>query len=600
MIQQRTACALGAALLAAACAGAPQRAADRGPNGFVTPAPLLDNRVVAHNGVVTSASGLASEAGLEVLRRGGNAVDAAVATGFAINVMEPMMSGVGGGGAMLIYMQRAGRAEYVDFYSAARAVTWRRPLPDTGTASLREVGVPGAVDGFLQAHRRYGRLPLADVMAPAIRLAEQGYPVNLVLHDAIASSRAKLERFPEAARRFLPNGEPLPVGTLVRQPELAATLRRIAAGGRDAFYGGRTGEAIVRLLNAGGNPVNLEDLAAFASQWDKRPVCTEYRGRVVLSAAPPQTGMRVLHALNLMEPHDLRALGLPTRSSEAFHVLVSALRLAAADFSRHNNDPNWVPVAANGLTSRSFAAERRSLVGAQPVPPRIEGALATAHDAAAPTAACARYQPYPPARSALGGPGAAPQPPPATPATPTTEGETTHISVVDAEGNAVALTNTLSPYFGSGAWVEGFFLNSSAFDFVRGDPSAAASSEWRVRPSTIAPTIVLEGGRVRAVIGSPGGGRIPGAIVQGLVYLLDYELDPVEAVSMPRVLVSPGSTNVELEHGFRGPILAHIRALGWNPVPQTPGYARLYAIARVRDAWIGAADPRHDGGVRGY
>jgi gamma-glutamyltranspeptidase/glutathione hydrolase len=563
-----------------------------------TPAPALEKRVVARNGVVSSANPLASEAGLEVLQKGGNAVDAAVATAFAINVVEPMMSGVGGGGAMLIWLQENRRAEYVDFYSAARAETWRRPLPDTGSANLRGVGVPGAPAGLLEAHERYGRLPLADVMAPAIRLADEGYPVYLVLHDAIAANRAKLERFPESARRFLPGGEPLAVGQIFRQPELAATLRRIAQGGKAAFYGGQTGEALVRVLNAGGNPVSIDDLAAFAPQWDKRPLCTEYRGRVVLSAAPPQTGMRVLHALNLLEPHNLAGMGLPTRSAQAFDVLASALRVAAADHSAHNGDPNWATVHASGVVAKSFAQERAALVGARPVPQRVEAGNASSHDSASPSAACASHDPYGPARPI---PRASGELVPASiPDDGTVEGETTHMSVVDAQGNAVALSNTLSPYFGSGAWVEGFLLNSSAFNFLNAEVTAGAASEWRVRSSTIAPTIVIENDRVRAVIGSPGGGRIPGAILQGLVFMLDYGLDPLEAVSMPRILATPGSPRVEIEHGYPGALLGAIRTMGWLPVSQTPGYARLYAIGRVGDMWVGAADPRHDGGVRGY
>lgn len=554
----------------------------------------LDNRVSARNGVVSSAHPLASEAGVEVLRRGGNAVDAAIATGFAINVVEPMMSGVGGGGSMVLWLQDEERAEYVDFYSAQRAATWLRPLPDTGSASLRGVGVPGAVAGFVEAHERHGALSLAEVMAPAIRLAEEGFPVYLVLHDAIEANRPKIERFPETAERFLPGGAPLAVGEIFRQPELGRTFRRIAAEGREGFYGGEIGEALVRALNAGGNPVTAEDLLGYAAQWDKRPLCTEYRGKVVLSAAPPQTGMRVLEALNLLERHDLPAMPLPTRSAEALDLLASALRVAQVDHGSHNGDPNWMHVPASGVASKAFAAERGSLVGARPVAERVEAGDAGAHDNSAPSPACAALDPYGVARTVP----AANSDDPLARESP--EGETTHISAVDRDGNAVALTNTLSPYFGSGAWVEGFMLNSSGVDFTTQDPRAPALSEWRVRPSTIAPTIVLEDGRVRAVVGTPGGGRIPGAIVQTLVYMLDYRLDPFEAVAMPRILASPRNRRIELEHGFRGPLLSDIRDLGWEPVSQSPGYARLYVIGRVGDRWVGAADPRHDGGAAGY
>jgi gamma-glutamyltranspeptidase / glutathione hydrolase len=561
-----------------------------------TPAPDLEKRAVGENGMVAAAHPLASEAGVELLRQGGNAVDAAIAVGFALNVVEPMMSGVGGGGSMLIWLQDEQRAEYLDFYSAAPASAWLRALPDTGSANLRGVGVPGAAAGFLEAHERFGVLPLRDVMAPAIRLAEEGFPVYPVLAAAIESSSEKLEMFPESARRFLPGGEPLAVGETLRQPELAETLRRIVADGRDGFYRGETARRVVAAVNAGGSPVNEEEFAAYSPQWDKRPVCTVYRGRVVLSGAPPQTGMRVLHALNLLEPHDLQAMGLPTRSPEAFHVLASALRVAAADHSRHNNDPNWVEVPAAGVTSKAFARERASLVGGPTVPEQVAGADAHPFDASPPADACAALDPYGPARTVDTWEGIEGM----SVNEETTEGETTHTSVVDMHGNAVSLTNTLSPFFGSGAWVEGFFLNSSAVNFEDLDPRAEARSEWRVRSSTISPTIVLEDGSVRLIIGTPGGGRIPGAIVQGLVYVLDYGLDPLEAVRMPRILAPAGNRRIEVEQGFSGEVIGRVRALGYDPVLPSPGYARLYAVARVGNVWVGAADPRHDGGARGY
>jgi gamma-glutamyltranspeptidase / glutathione hydrolase len=588
-------------LAAIACSTAVERGgAPAGPDpALASFAPATDKRAVAPNGVVSSAHPLASAAGVEVLRAGGNAIDAAVAAGFAISVVEPMMSGVGGGGGMLIWLQEEGRAEYVDFYSASPAAAWRRPLPDSGRASLREVAVPGAVAGFLEAHARYGRLPLADVLAPAIRLAEDGFPVYLVMHEAIAANRAKVERFPAAASRFLPNGALPTIGSTFRQPELAVTLRRIASGGAAGFYEGETARAVAAVLNAGGNPITAADLARYRPQWGKRPLCTTYRGRVVLSAPPPQTGMRVLQALNLLEHHDLAALGLPTRSAAAFDAIASALRVAAVDHGRHNNDPNWAPVPAAGVASKSFARERAVLVASGTTPDVVSPGDPRGHDAAAPAPECAGHRPYGPAEQVGAGGGDGLLPAPGGPET--IDGETTHLSVADAEGNAVALSNTLSPYFGVGAWVEGFFLNSSGYDFVANSPDSPARSDWRIRSSTISPTIVLESGRVRAVIGSPGGGRIPGAVVQGLVYMLDYGLDPLEAVAMPRLLTTGGSRNVEVEPGFPGQLLGDVLARGWRPVPASPtGYARLYAIGRVGAFWVGAADPRHDGGVRGH
>ena len=561
-----------------------------------TSAPDVGKRFVAANGMVTSANPQASEAGVAMLQRGGNAVDAAVATAFMLGVGEPQMSGLGGGGGMLIWLQKERRAEYIDFYSAQRPESWRGIAAlDSTVASLRIVGIPGEVAGLLAAHERYGKLPRADVLAPAIRMAEEGFPVNQILADMIVESRGKLRRFPESMRLFYRDTVPLRPGDMLKNPELAAALRRVAAEGRAGFYQGETARALVQAMNKGGHPASLADFAAFQPQW-KRPLCTEYRGYVVLSAPPPQTGLQLLHTLNLLEPHDLRALGYPTQSAEAFDVLASAIRVANTD-QRVNNDPNWVNVPAAGVTSKRFAGTRRSLVGTgratAPIP-RVDSIVR--FDSVAPSPQCAPLNPFGHAGVTATGGFAGPEP-----ARNGHEGgETTHMSVVDAEGNAVALSQTNSTTFGVGATVSGFLLNDSGTDFSRGGADAQGRNPWRIRSSTIAPTIVLKDGRAQLVVGSPGGGRIQAAILQTVVYILDYGLDPLEAVRMPRIYPSAAETQVETENGFNTAVLGRVRAMGYTPTPDAAGYARVYVIARKGNRWIGAADPRHNGGVRGY
>jgi gamma-glutamyltranspeptidase/glutathione hydrolase len=533
-----------------------------------------------------------------MLRAGGNAVDAAVATAFAVSVGEPQMSGVGGGGSMLIWLQREGQVEYLDFYAATRPESFRDlGTLDSSVPNLRIVGIPGAVAGLLEAHQRYGRLSRAEVMAPAIRLAEDGFPVNQVLAQMIARDSAKLARFPESSRIFWPEGKPLQPGAVLRNPALAFTLRRIADEGRDGFYTGETARRLVEELNRGGHPATLADLADYRPQW-KRPLCGSYRKWTVLSAPPPQTGIQVIHTLMLLEPYDLRALGLPTQSAEAFGVLTSALRVGMTG-PRHNSDPNWATVPAVGVISRGFAHERAGLVGARTVPDSIEtGRDPLRFDETPPSPACQVLEPYGSARQvAAGGErgmvGEAYLPP--------EDGETTHLSVVDAEGNAVALTQTNSSLFGSGAQVAGFFLNDSGIDYSRSDREIpAGDAQWQVRTSTIAPTLVVERGRVKMVVGAPGGGRIPTAIVQTMVYALDYGLDPLNAVRMPRIFPTPTRRTVQLENGFDPDVLRQVREFGYEPAALSFGYARLYMIVREGNRWIGVADPRHDGGVRGY
>ena len=563
-----------------------------------TSAPDIGKRFVAGNGMVSAAHPRATDAGVEILRRGGNAVDAAVATAFTVSVGEPQMSGLGGGGGMLIWLQKERRVEYIDFYSAQRVESWRGIAPlDSTVPNLRIVGIPGEVAGLLAAHERYGKLSRADVLAPAIRMAEEGFPVNQVLADMIAGSRGKLSRYPASMRLFYRDTVPLRPGDMYRNPELAAALRRVAAEGRSGFYQGETARELVRALNNGGHPATMADFAAFQPQW-KRPLCTEYRGYVVLSAPPPQTGLQLLHTLNLLEPHDLRAMGYPTQSAEAFDVVASAIRVANGD-NRVNSDPNWVNVPAAGVVSKRFAETRRSLVGTgravAQIPRATDSVMRNA--AAPPSPSCAPLNPFgTEVATATGGfSGPEPSMPDAGDA-----GETTHLSVVDAEGNAVALTQTNSTTFGVGATVSGFLLNDSGMDLSRGGADATGRNPWRIRNSTVAPTIVLKDGRVQLVLGAPGGGRIQAAILQTMVYILDYDLDPLDAVRMPRIYPSAGQVQVETENGFNTAVLGRVRAMGYVPTPDAAGYARMYVIARKGNRWIGAADPRHNGEVRGY
>ena len=560
-------------------------------------APDLGKRFVATNGMVSAAHPRATEAGVEILRRGGNAIDAAVATAFTVSVGEPQMSGLGGGGGMLIWLQKERRAEFIDFYSAQRVESWRGIAAlDSTVANLRIVGIPGEVAGLLDAHERYGKLSRADVLAPAIRMAEEGFPVNQILADMIVESRGKLSRFPASMRLFYRDTVPLRPGDMLRNPELAAALRRVASEGKKGFYEGETARELVQALNKGGHPASMADFAAFQPQW-KRPLCTEYRGNIVLSAPPPQTGLQLLHTLNLLEPYDLRALGYPTQSAEAFDVVASAIRVANGD-TRFNNDPNWSNVPAAGVVSKSFAATRRSVVGTGRAVAQLgRPDSAALYSAPTPSAGCAPFNPYGQGTTTATGGFSGPEP---TLPDASNAGETTHLSVVDSEGNAVALTQTNSTTFGVGATVSGFLLNDSGMDLSRGGANATGRNPWRIRNSTVSPTIVLKDGRVQLVLGAPGGGRIQAAILQTMIYVLDYDLDPLDAVRMPRIYPSATQIQVETENGFNADVLGRVRAMGYVPTPDAAGYARMYVIARRGNRWVGAADPRHNGAVRGY
>ncbi len=593
---------LGPAVLALALLGGCAVAPAAGPvpssvGARVEVEPLRGKRAVAEHGMVAAAHPLASEAGVDMLRAGGNAVDAAVAAGFAIGVLEPMMSGLGGGGSMLLWSQDAARADFVDFYATAPAApdyalrehegSWADPLG---------VAVPGMVAGLLAAHERHGTLSRAQVLAPAIRLAEEGFPVGALLARTIADDSAKLSSTP-AARLFWPEGRPLRAGEWLRQPELAATLRLIADRGADGFYRGSTAAELVRVLNAGGNPMTTDDLAAVSARW-KRPVCGVYRGHVVLSAPPPQSGIQIVETLNLLEPYDLAGLGAPTTSLPAFTLLSAALRASTADRNTYVGDPEAGRVPITALASEPFAAARGVAPGQRPED-RVAPADADALPAVALEEGCRALDAFGTEHTAGAvASGAGPDP------EETAGGETTHLSVVDEDGNAVSLTVTQGSYFGSGAYAAGTFLNSAMFLFSDDPDHPNALGPNRVPRSTTTPTMLLRNGRVEMVVGSPGGGRIPPAVVQSILYTLDYGLDPLAALSMPRMNPYFTSPTIQFEQGVDADVLAGAARLGYELQAYPPlslYFGGVHLIQRrVDGGWLGAADPRRDGEVRGY
>lgn len=568
-------------------------------------------RVVASEAMVSSAHPLASEAGLKMLKAGGNAVDAAVATAFALNVVEPNMSGIGGGGSMLIWEQEKEKANYVDFYTAKRAASYRDidySQFEDDEFNLLSTGVPGTVDGLLQALDRHGTMSREEVMEPAIKYATEGFPVYLTLAQFIRDNEEKLKRFEGARNVFWPDGEPLDVGSILKQPELSETLQQISDKGASAFYEGQNAEDMVEVLNEGGNPVTLKDFAEYDPQWDKPPLCNSYKDYTVLSAPLPQTGFYILQGLNILENFNFNELGLPTESAEAFDILSSTMRLSIADRVEYVTDPNWEHVPVNGLISKEYASKRRELVGLNKVPEEIPDGDPSAVSSVQASPSCTDISRKSSPNTASFDHSVSKTKTYASRSAASLNkdmeesGETTHISVVDPDGNAVSLSTTLSHVFGSGAWVNGFILNNSGYDFseVKDEDGWASSHPYRIRASTISPTIILEDKEVRLVIGAPGGGRIPTAILQNILYVLDYGLDPLDAVRMPRIFPSSSNSEVQIEKGFDNDILVELRNMGYDIQALSEGYARLYLISNEDGKLIGVSDPRHDGEPRGF
>ena len=473
---------------------------------------LFREAVRSGGGVVASESPEAAEAGRKILDAGGNAVDAAVATTFAIGVAQPQSCGIGGGGFM-VYRSASGEAAALDFRETApRAITADAFQGDgiyTAYTGHKTVGVPGTVAGMQAALERYGTLGLAETLAPAEKLAREGFEVPERLSESMGEHQGRLELFPAAREQYLVGGErAYEPGSILVQEDLADTLAAIAEGGPDAFYGGGISEKIVQdMQEAGDYPgdeglMTREDLAGYEAKW-REPVRGEYRGHDVLGMpAPSSGGIAVAQMLGILEGYDLAEMG--QSSADTLHTMAEAQKIAFADREMYVADPDFADVPAQEILAESYAEERRGDID--------------------PEEAQTSYDP-----GDFGGedaPGGGDNP----------EGSTTHISVVDAEGNAVALTCTIEQSFGSGVVAPGtgFLLNNELTDFS--DPGAANEPEPGKRPrSSMSPTIVVRDGEPVLVVGGSGGSQIIMGTLHAVVNTVDYGLDPAHAVDAERL-----------------------------------------------------------------
>ncbi|MBA4072929.1 MAG: hypothetical protein C0497_13980 [Gemmatimonas sp.] len=578
---------VGAALLAACGLQQPMS----------SPSPLHAKRAVSARGMVVASHADAAAAGATILREGGNAVDAAVATAFALAVVDPSQTGLGAGGGMVVWHRATRRADALDFYARTGAdADWAR----VDTASMRRpingraAGIPGAVAGLLEAHGKWGRLPRAQVMAPAIALARDGFIVSPLLARTAESARAKLTADSAAASLFLPGGQALRPGERLVQSQLAQTLEAIARDGRAAFYDGVLAERAVAKMRSLGSPVTVEDFRGYPVAM-KRPLCTPWMGYTLLAAAPPLGGATTLEALNLLAASHAAQLGSPTTQGAAAVQLVGAMRVAGSDVGQYRGDPTVYAVPARGLTSPAFATKRASAIGALDSSGTVTAGDPWADDAAAPEGACATLDGW--GASALGRDRvAAPRQPRSGGDDEAAASNTTHFSVVDGDRNAVSMTFTVGVLFGSGIYVNGYFLNSggSNFDNSTRGPNRYASS-------TISPAIILRGHDVRMVVGAAGSQYIPTSTTQVAYRHLALGEDPWTAIASPRLQPAQGRT-VEVEAGFAPSVYEALRAKGYYPLSRVGDimFGGVHAVAVVKGKLVGVADPRRDGAAVGY
>jgi len=542
--------------------------------------------VTAKHWMVVAANPLAVEAGSRILKQGGSAVDAAIAVQLVLGLVEPQSSGLGGGAFMLVHDGKAGRlVAYDGRETAPAAATPDRFMQDgkpmtffAAVVGGKAVGVPGVVRLLEAAHRRHGRLKWAALFAPAIALAERGFAVSPRLHALIAAERHLTQ--PRAHAYFYTvEGKPLPVGTMLVNPAYAATLRRIAEGGADAFYGGDIARDIVATAN--GHPTNpgdltLADLAGYEVKV-RDAVCGTYRSyRVCGMPLPSSGGLTVLQMLKILEPFDLKAMG--PASFWSVHYVSEAGRLAFADRDVYMADPAFF-TPPEGLLDDAYLRSRSALI-------RPDASMGVAGPGTPPEKLPASQ------RVALGRDNALDVP------------STSHLSIVDKYGNAVAMTTTIESGFGSRLMTQGgFLLNNQLTDFSfvpteQGKPVANRVEAGKRPRSSMAPTIVYDRfGRVAIVAGSPGGSAIINYVAKTLLAIIDWDLDPQAAVALPNF----GSRNGPTELERNTPLVAlepRLKALG-APVWITDHTSGLHVIQRTKDGWVGGADPRREGIARG-
>ncbi|HSE05987.1 MAG TPA: gamma-glutamyltransferase [Methylomirabilota bacterium] len=524
----------------------------------------------ASRGMVVTNHPLGSAAGAEMLAAGGNAVDAAIGALFALTVVEPMMVGIFGAG--MAHLRLAdGRHLVIDNYTTAPAAArpdMYRPVSDTWPDYLRaegdlnlvgvlSAGVPGTLKAWAEAVARFGRLDLEAVMQPAIRHADRGFRATPYLVEAVTETAADLARFPETARTFLPGGAPIKAGDLIVMPEYAATLRLVAAKGPGVLYGGDLGAAVADYMRRNGGIITLDDLARYETI-ERAPIRGTYRGFEVTGPPPPTAGgLHLVEMLNILEGRGPRGLGFGT--VEYFHLIAEVLKIGFADRNACTGDPAFVDIPIERLLSPEHAAARRAQIRPD------------------------RAGEYGPPRGMTGG-------------VADGSAHTTHVTTADADGNVVAMTQTINNLFGAKATVPGtgVILNNTMalFDPHPGTPASVAPGK-RVT-SSMAPTIVLRDGRPAWALGLPGGVRIFTSVLQAVVNLIDHGMTLQEAVEAPRIW-SQGQ-ELEMERDIPAPVRDAVAARGHRVVAVPAVAGGMNAVGFALDGTLeGAACWRADG-----
>lgn len=536
--------------------------------------------VYGKNGMVASEQGLATQVGLDILKQGGNAIDAAVAVGFALAVVLPNAGNIGGGGFMVLHDDKTGKDVAIDFREIAPAKASRDMYLDTqgnvidGKSLFTHdaSGVPGTVAGMEYALKKWGTMPLSKVLEPAIKLADKGFIVSDVLARTLQEEKSTLGKWSSSKAIFFKNGEPLKSGDLLVQKDLAKSLRLIAKQGAKAFYQGEIATKIAKEMQSHGGTMTLEDLKAYKVV-ERQPIIGDYRGYKVVTMPPPSSGgVHLIEILNMLEHYPIKEDGV--NSAKNIHHMAESMKLAYADRSEYLGDPDFVKIPVTGLTSKAYANERVKTIDDNKA--RLSSNIKPG-----------KPQPY-------------------------ESDQTTHFSVMDKAGNAVAVTYTLNLNFGSGIVAEGtgILLNNEMDDFSvkPGVPNAfglvggtANAIEAKKRPlSSMTPTIVMKNNKPWLVTGSPGGARIITTVLQSVVNTIDHEMNPAEAIITPRVHHQWLPDELRIEAGISPDTIKLLQDKGHKVVTKAP-MGRIQIIQADDSGFYGYSDPRNpDGKTLGF
>lgn len=529
-----------------------------------------DRDATGVNGVVSTGKYEATKIGVDIIKKGGNAIDAAIAVGFALGVCEPQSSGIGGGGFMVIRFAKTGETKFIDFREIApKNATpdmWKldkdgKVINNEKAVGGKAVGVPGEVKGMMYALEKYGTMSRKDVIQPSVELAENGYEVSAVLSRDIKNKYDMIEMFPETSKIYLNEGFPYEVGETIKNPDLANTLRKIIKNGEKAVYEGEIAKAIVKSAQDAGGPLTMEDMQNYDIRVND-PLVGHYRGYEIVTSAPPSSGgAHVVQILNILENYDMK--NVKPGSAEYYHLFSEAIKMAFADRAKFCGDTEFIDVPIDGIISKDYAKELVKQLDSKKSKKYIAG------------------NPW-----AWDG-----------------SKDTTHYSIVDKEGNIVAVTKTVNNVFASGVVAEGtgIILNNEMNDFDTGHGKANSVEAGKKPLSSMSPTIVLKDGKPVMSLGAPGATRIITGVAQVISLVLDYGMDIQEAINFPRI--HDDYDKLVCETRIDPAVIAKLKAMGHNVVEEAEyfEYPCVQGVTMGEDGKLrGGADPRRDGKALGF